>query len=172
MRVAFPSASRRGVGAMKALLATWIRRCRHIHRDDLPRLAEARPARPCRMQLHALARESAVRDRSVLSLSRLPMPDAPVRFEPSVPGRFPMPGFPDDRVSLAEPSRQDAAPDVGAEKAAPPALAAAVPEPSAGPATTADPGAAPPAVSAPSLDGQGRRRRRSRRDKAAGLGPP
>jgi hypothetical protein len=62
-----------------------------------------------------------------------------------------MPGFPDDRESLAEPSHQDAAPDAGAEKAAAPALAAAVPEPSAVPQTAVEPASAPPAVSAPIL---------------------
>jgi hypothetical protein len=79
------------------------------------------------------------------------MPDVAARFEPSVPGRFPMPGFPGDRVSLGEPSHQDAAPDVGPEKAAAPALAAAVPEPSAGPGPAAEPGVMPAAVSGPSL---------------------
>jgi hypothetical protein len=79
------------------------------------------------------------------------MADVAARFEPSVAGRFPMPGFPDDRVSPAEPSRQDAAPDAGAEKAVAPALAAAVPEPSAASATAAELGPAPPAVSGPSL---------------------
>ncbi len=45
-------------------------------------------------------------------------PEVAVSFEPAVPGRFPMPGFPDDRASLAEPSHSDAAPDAGAGKAA------------------------------------------------------
>jgi hypothetical protein len=79
------------------------------------------------------------------------MPDLAARFEPTVPGRFAMPGFPDDRVSLTEPSHQDAAPDAGAEKAAAPALAAAVPEPSAEPKTAAELGPVPPAVSTPIL---------------------
>jgi len=86
------------------------------------------------------------------------MPDLAASFTPAVAGRFPMPGFPDDRVSpaaplrsLAEPSHQAAAPDAGAEKAAAPALAAAMPEPSAEPNTAAEPGPVPPAVSGPSL---------------------
>jgi hypothetical protein len=79
------------------------------------------------------------------------MPEVAARFEPSVAGRFPTPGFPDERVSLGEPSHQEAAPDVGPEKAGAPALAAAVPEPSAAPETAAAPGSGPPAVSGPSL---------------------
>jgi hypothetical protein len=59
-----------------------------------------------------------------------------------------MPGFPDDRASLGEPSHRDAAPAVGAEKAGAPALAAAVPEESAV-ASGAAPGSVPPALSAP-----------------------
>jgi hypothetical protein len=55
-------------------------------------------------------------------------PDVAVRLEPSVPGRFPMPGFPDDRISSAELSHQGAVHQTGAE-----------------------PGSVPTAVSAPSL---------------------
>ena len=79
------------------------------------------------------------------------MADVAARFEPSVAGRFPMPGFPDERVSSEAPSRQDAAPDAGAGKVAAPALAAAVPEPSAEPKTAAQPGVVPAVVSAPSV---------------------
>ncbi len=79
------------------------------------------------------------------------MPDVAVHFGPSVPGRFPMPGFPGDRASLGEPSRPDAAPDAGAGKSVAPALAAAVPEPIAEPKTAAQPGVVPAAVSGPSV---------------------
>ena len=79
------------------------------------------------------------------------MPEVAVSFEPSIPGRFPIPGFPDDRVSSGEPSRRGAAPDVGAEKAGAPAPSVAVTEPSAGPGTGAEPGSVPPAVSGPSM---------------------
>ncbi len=78
-------------------------------------------------------------------------PDVAASFPPAVPGRFAMPGFPDDRASLAEPSRQHAAPDAGAGKAAAPALAAVGPEPSAEPKTAAQPGVVPAAVSGPSV---------------------
>src|ERR1700759_757673 len=79
------------------------------------------------------------------------MADAAARFEPSVAGRFPMPGFPDERVSSAAPSRRDAAPDSVAGKASAPALAALVSEPSAPPATAAQLGSVPTAVSGPSV---------------------
>jgi hypothetical protein len=72
-------------------------------------------------------------------------------FEPSVPGRFAMPGFPDDRISLAEPSHETAAPDAGAGKAVALALAAAAPEPSAEPKTAAEPGPALAAISGTTL---------------------
>jgi len=79
------------------------------------------------------------------------MPAAAVSFEPSVPGRFAMRGFPDDRASFEARWHQGAAPDVGAETPAAPALSAVVPEPSAGPGTApgAEPGSVPPAVSGP-----------------------
>ena len=81
------------------------------------------------------------------------MPDVAANFAPAVPGRFPMSGFPDDRVASAEPSHQDAAPDAGAEKAAAPVLASVGPEPTAAPQTTpaAEPVSLPAAVPAPSL---------------------
>ena len=81
------------------------------------------------------------------------MPDVAASFTPAVPGRFPMSGFPDDRV--AQPSHQDAAPDAdaGAEKAAAPVLASVGPEPTAAPqsAPAAEPVSLPAAVSGPSL---------------------
>jgi hypothetical protein len=76
---------------------------------------------------------------------------AVVSFEPSVPGRFPIPGFPDDRVSLGESSRQCAAPDAGAGKAAAPALAAAVPEATAEPGPAAEHGPVPATISGPTV---------------------
>jgi hypothetical protein len=81
------------------------------------------------------------------------LPEAAVSVEPSVPGRFPLPGFPDDRASLGELSRQAAARDAGAEISGAPALAAVAPEPSggAGTAPAAEPGSVPPAVPTPSL---------------------
>ena len=78
-------------------------------------------------------------------------PDVATSFEPAVPGRFPIPGFPNDRMPLAEPSPQAAAPDVVVEKTAGPALASIGSEPSAGPQTGAEPGPVSPAVSGPSL---------------------
>jgi hypothetical protein len=74
------------------------------------------------------------------------MPEAAASFEPSVPGHFPMPGFPGDRISFWHPSS-----DGGAEKAGGPALAAVAPEETAGPATGAGSGSVPAAVSSPSL---------------------
>ena len=73
------------------------------------------------------------------------VPDVAANFAPAVPGRFAMPGFPDERVSLAEPSHQDAAPDAdaGAEKAAAPVLASVGPEPTAAPQTAPTAQAAP-----------------------------
>jgi hypothetical protein len=78
--------------------------------------------------------------------------------EPSVPGRFLIPGFPDDHLSFEERWRQGVASDAGAEKAAPPAPAAAVTEPSAavteppaGPGTGAELASVPAAAPAPLL---------------------
>ena len=82
------------------------------------------------------------------------MPDVAANFAPAVPGRFPMSGFPDDRVALAEPSHQDAAPDAGAEKAAAPVLASFVTGANCRTSNSASqqsPGRYPSAVSAPSL---------------------
>ena len=81
------------------------------------------------------------------------MPDVAPSFEPAVPGSFlirgfPFPGFHDDLASSAEPSRPDAAPDAGAEKAGAPAPAAAAAETLV--ETTGSIGSVPPAVSAPS----------------------
>ena len=135
---------------MKAFLATCIAGA-VIFAGMIYLVGGSRPGATVPDAAARLGTESAVRDRSVLSLSRLPMPEASVSFERSVPGRFPMRGFPDDRVSLAEPSRQDAAPDAGAGKAEAPALAAAVPEPSAEPKTAAEPGPVLAAVSEPSV---------------------
>src|SRR5581483_9928618 len=56
------------------------------------------------------------------------MRDVSVRLEPAVPGRFPIPGFPNSRASLLKFLRQGTASDAGAGKAVVPALAAAVPE--------------------------------------------
>jgi hypothetical protein len=81
------------------------------------------------------------------------MSDVAVNFEPSVPGRFPIPGFPDDRASLRTLLRQAAASDAGAEISGVPVLSAVVTEasaePSAAPATESGPVPAP--VSGPSL---------------------
>jgi hypothetical protein len=79
------------------------------------------------------------------------MPEAAMGFEPSVPGRFLFPGFPNGRASLGKLVRQGAASEVGAGISGAPVLAAAVPEPSAAPATQGEPGPVPPAVSAPLL---------------------
>src|SRR5579871_5416725 len=70
---------------------------------------------------------------AMLDAKPVALPDVSASIEPSVPGSFlirgfPFPGFHDDRASSAEPSRPDAAPDAGAEKAGAPALAAAAPE--------------------------------------------
>jgi hypothetical protein len=91
------------------------------------------------------------------------MPEAAVRFERSVPGHFPIPGFPeDDRVSQPSPgsaapdvsaekvaARAPGVPDVGAETPVAPALSAAVPEASAEPPSA--PGFVPATVSGPSI---------------------
>jgi len=81
------------------------------------------------------------------------VPEAATSFEPSVPGHFPFPGFPNARASLGKLLRQGAASDAGAEVSGAPALAAFVPEPSAGSgiAPGAEPGSVPPAVSPPSV---------------------
>jgi hypothetical protein len=78
------------------------------------------------------------------------MPEVAVRSEPAVAGRFPMPGFPDDRVSFEERWRHAGGPDV-AEKPDVPAVTAAVPEPPAAPATAAEPAPVTPGVSGPVL---------------------
>lgn len=76
------------------------------------------------------------------------MPDVSASLAPAIPGRFPMTGFPDDRISFWHPS-----PEAGAEKPGAPAPAAAVPEDSAGPQTApgAEPGSVPPAVPGSSM---------------------
>lgn len=79
------------------------------------------------------------------------MPGLAVSFAPSVPGRFPFPGFPNGRASLGKLLRQGAASDVGAGISGAPVLAAVAPEPSAEPKTAAEPAPVPPAVSGPKL---------------------
>jgi hypothetical protein len=78
------------------------------------------------------------------------MPQAATSFEPSVPGHFLFPGFPNGRTSLGQVLRKGAASEIGAGISAP-ALAAFVPEPSAEPKTEAEPVPAAPAVPAPVL---------------------
>src|SRR5690349_17425418 len=129
----------RGVGAMKALLATCIAGA----------ILFTGMMISAGMVIHRLggnAPGAAVPDAMPVA-----MPDLAASSAPAVAGRFPMPGFPDDRVALAEPSHQDAAPDARAEKAAAPALAAAMPGPSVAPNTAAEPGPVSPAASAPVL---------------------
>src|SRR5581483_1171919 len=128
--------SRRGAGAMKAFLATCI--------------AGAIAFSGMIYLVGGNTRRVTVRDAMPVAV-----PDVAANFAPAVPGRFAMPGFPDDRVALAEPSHQDAAPDAdaGAEKAAAPVLASVGPEPTAAPQTApaAEPVSLPAAVSGPSL---------------------
>src|ERR1700742_360223 len=90
------------------------------------------------------------------------VPEEAPGFEPSVPGHFLMPGFPNGRVSLGQLLRQGAASDVSADTPGAPILAsvapdagaektgsfalASVPPTSVEPATRAEPASLPPAV--------------------------
>jgi len=71
------------------------------------------------------------------------MPKVTASYESSVPGRFPIPGFPDDRASLRALLRQGATSDAGAEISGAPALSAVVTD------ASAEPSAAPAAESGP-----------------------
>ena len=134
MRIALIRDSRRGAGAMKAFLATCIAGA--IAFFGMIYLVGGN-----------------TRHVTVADVMPVAMPEVAANFAPAVPGRFAMPGFPDDRV--AQPSHQDAAPDAdaGAEKAAAPVLASVGPEPTAAPQITpaAEPVSLPAAVPGPSL---------------------